>query len=128
MRRTTFDDTAPVADAKPGPKPLTLTPCRFCNTATIWETLSMYGARCHPCFRRYIDDEFPQPTRFEPLTRDEKVALLERMRGVATALALAPSKDWAYRLREREARGEHLSQAQRECWRAALREPAGAEA
>lgn len=37
-------------------------------------------------------------------------------------------KDWAYALRDKEARGEFLFPAQRESWRAALREPTKANA
>jgi len=49
----------------------------------------------------------------------------ERLRRAAAVLqarmsGAAGSREWAYRLREREQRGERLSKAQRDAWRAAI--------
>lgn len=52
-----------------------------------------------------------------PMTREQRVAIADRLRGATNA---APSKDWAYALRDREHRGELVSTAQRDAWRRAL--------
>ena len=62
-----------------------------------------------------------RPAPCAPLGRQQKLELLAEMR----AVDLAPERigrdlTWAYRLMEREKRGESLSQYQREAWRGAL--------
>lgn len=124
MKRRTFDDDAPLGDAKPAAPALTLRPCRFCGDATLWETLSMYGALCHPCFRQYIDEAVPTIVgRGEVLTREDKREILQSLRITMSQMSAPPSREWAYGLQKREQGGEELSVAQREGWRRALRVP-----
>jgi hypothetical protein len=59
--------------------------------------------------------------------RDEKLATLARLRAVVGGSNGDP-KAWARQLRDREAGGERLGQAQREVWRMALRMEASAVA
>lgn len=62
-----------------------------------------------------------QPQAAPRLSRDEKVALLQRVRAILTSQQDGGSKAWAESLRDREQRGEKLSPAQRYAWRDALR-------
>lgn len=90
--------------------------CAFCGVTAEVETLSRNGARCDPCFDAYRSQcRSPQPMP----TPDERREILERLRTSLTA-AGTPGKAWAYRLQEREHRGETLSVAQRTNWRRAL--------
>ncbi len=52
-----------------------------------------------------------------PLTLEQKRAIGAKLR---QAMRNPGGRDWAYRLRDREARGEKLNQAQRTMWREAL--------
>lgn len=56
------------------------------------------------------------------MTLDDKREILAHLRTILKPKA--PSKAWAYRLRDREHRGERLSNAQRDAWRRALQGPA----
>jgi hypothetical protein len=51
------------------------------------------------------------------LTKQEKKEAIQRIQN----LPLVDSKKWAYKLKDREESGEHLSQLQKKIWRVALR-------
>lgn len=100
--------------------------CLYCGTPTPAGTLILYGARCPQCFAEYASGP-RRPGTTLPMTAAEKRDLLLSLRRIMQRPQGDP-KDWAYRLKAREERGERLSPAQRSCWRAALREThAGAE-
>ena len=55
--------------------------------------------------------------------------LRDRLRAAVRSLSeQKPGRDWAARLREREAKGDNLTEFQRDAWRAVLPEHAEAEA
>lgn len=62
----------------------------------------------------------PTPTHSMPPTRQDKVEILTRLRGLFARDDQRP-RDWAYALKEREESGRRVTPAQREMWRAALR-------
>lgn len=60
----------------------------------------------------------PEPKRYRHFSAAEKREVLQQLRR-----ALGPRenpREWAHRLRDREQRGEQLSQAQRDMWRSVL--------
>lgn len=97
--------------------------CMFCGGTTERETLSMFGARCGPCFQQYVT----QGKRYGAMPNtEERRAVGQRLRAILSGRTWG--KQWAYELRDREERGEQLTPAQRETWRIALRERANSEA
>jgi hypothetical protein len=91
--------------------------CRWCNKLTLVETLNQYGARCFECYEAYCHEV---PGGSVPTTRSEKFALLGQIRQVIAQPTRDP-KQWAYDLQQRELRGDRLTPAQRDAWRAAAR-------
>jgi hypothetical protein len=55
-----------------------------------------------------------------PPSKADRERLIAELRKLATPDTQGP-RDWAYRLKARDEAGEHLSIAQRECYRTALR-------
>lgn len=101
--------------------------CSECRAPTPWGVLSMYGARCTKCFEAYARNGRPKLTGNEPpLTLAEKREFLQHLRTMLSEVKA--DKEWAYRLRDREARYEQLSPAQRSAWRQALRVHIGGSA
>lgn len=102
--------------------------CAFCHQpSSEYQHLAMYGARCLPCYRSYCHgSQYPGKSDDEPMTVAEKRALAEHLKAMMQLVGRAPSKDWALKLKQREANGETLSRVQRDAWRRALREPVGA--
>lgn len=97
-------------------------PCLRCGALTPSGILATFGARCSRCYGLYCrmgESASDAP----PLTHDDKQAILERMRLVAQSMTIGAQDDpkaWAKALRGREKRGESLTPAQRDMWRAAL--------
>lgn len=83
--------------------------CLRCRKLTLTETLSQYGARCFECHEAYC--RFGQPEG-RPLAREEKVAILDKLRSVTTAQQ--SGREWAHRLRDRHLAGGSLSRTQRD--------------
>ncbi len=79
-------------------KPL---PCRICKTLTAGATLAVYGAQCFRCYAAYCREPQPKSAFLADKRRDPKA--------------------WARALKAREERGEHLTLAQRDMWREALK-------
>lgn len=62
----------------------------------------------------------------EPLSKDEKLSILERLRAAVRSWQQRGTKDplrWARRLKAREEAGHRLTIAQRDMWRQALEQP-----
>ena len=59
----------------------------------------------------------PAPKQY---TKAEKIAILSKLRAYVNNAGPKDPKAWAYRLRDMEQRGEHLSKRQRDCWREAI--------
>lgn len=74
-------------------------PCHLCGGATLWATLSQYGARCYGCYVAYCRT----PQSGPKFVGDGR---------------LGPTQ-WADALRQREQSGERLTPFQREAWRRA---------
>ena len=83
------------------PQPM---PCRWCQASTPLDVLCQLGARCAPCYSRYLRASEPIHEWAKPLPNEAKT--------------VAP-KAWAEALRKREQSGERLTKAQRNMWRAA---------
>jgi hypothetical protein len=79
-------------------------PCRLCGRATLYDDLTMFGARCQACFDAYC----------KAIPAAPKVAA--HSMPVADTHPLA----WAHRLRIRETAGEPLSRHARDAWREVL--------
>lgn len=86
---------APAANFDP------LLPCRWCETLTPRETLAAHGARCFGCYQRFLRQRQTRPA----IEGDKRAGL----------------RDWARALRDRQAAGEQLTNAQQDAWQAALR-------
>ena len=52
-----------------------LLPCRWCGQLAKWKHLSMYGARCVPCYRDWLG----RPSNTPTLTADQKARLLRSL-------------------------------------------------
>jgi hypothetical protein len=59
----------------------------------------------------------PRPQEKTAYTPDEKAAAIQKLQ----AMPKPDAKAWAYKLKNREESGEHLSQLQKKAWREALR-------
>jgi len=77
------------------------TPCLWCKSLTLVETLNQYGARCFNCYEAYCREPQPAPS-----------VMADKRHG--------DPKAWAEALKQREEAGERLTLAQRDMWRAAL--------
>lgn len=96
-----------------------------CCSAHAWASVSQWpqiteqqlATETERAFRRQGSTRPEQSMR---MTRAEKLTLLHRMRGAFVGADAGP-RSWAEALRSREESGEVLTQAQRECWRAALK-------
>ena len=77
--------------------------CMVCGHPTAWDVLSMHGARCYPCYQQYCraDPEWPEPVKLPAIEHNSRLS-------------------WAYRLKWREERGDHMTQVQKTLWREAL--------
>lgn len=117
MKRTAFDDRQDqrIADEFSSRQFL----CCTCRRLTDGTELAEFGARCGACYEAYCR---AAPSGPIPRNTAEKRAILERLRAVMAQQSKDP-KNWAYRLRDREARGDRLTPFQREAWRNALRLP-----
>ena len=58
----------------------------------------------------------------QPLTTEEKHAILLELKNVVRSFATRDPKEWARKLKAREHAGERLSKTQRDVWREALGE------
>lgn len=63
-----------------------------------------------------------------PLTFADKRAILAKLAALPAQWARRDPKEWAYRLKAREERGEKLNSRQRDAWRSALDQPLAEEA
>ena len=90
--------------------------CKWCTKLTDTTELTTYGARCWACYSAYCREG--QAPQYAQLTRDDKRAILEKLRSIGMP---KNPKAWAYSLKEREEAGEVLSSVQRKAWRDALR-------
>jgi len=97
-------------------------PCARCNSHTEREILANLGGRCHACYEAFLAEANPSWYRGGKLTAEQRRNCAARAKAACSAINSpdANPKAWAYRLRDREARGESLTGAQRESWRAVL--------
>jgi hypothetical protein len=116
MKRTGFDERRDQQVADDFTREMR--PCSFCGASTERETLAEYGARCGPCFTQYVTGGKPNP---QMPTRQHKVATLNRLKALLV-VGSGNHRQWAVNLRNREHSGEELSLAQRQGWRAALKD------
>lgn len=107
----------------------TLGPCNRCGSNGFRDDLALFGAMCRPCFDAYKADANPRWWPNRELTADERASVIRRVKQRLQKLGdRAPSKDWAARLRQQEAAGQHLSPTQRRMWREAFGLPLTASA
>jgi hypothetical protein len=76
-------------------------PCRYCGTPTASDVLTMFGARCGPCYRSYRESVPERPP--VAYARDDR------------------RRSWAWNLKARHEGGERLTPAQVTAYTAALR-------
>lgn len=106
--RKTYDDTS---DSQGAPSSGNYLPCRVCHGSTPKATLSQYGVMCHFCFANYCAAG-GRGTTPAVMTRQQKTELLQRLR--ETVFVQKNHRGWAEAIRDREARGEKLTRAQRD--------------
>lgn len=90
-------------------------PCVDCRSPTLLATLAQYGARCAPCYDAYCrSGPSGSGEQMRALTRDDKLAILQRLRQTTRMMAsgnVADPKAWARRIVERHNEGEAVSHA-----------------
>lgn len=138
MSRMKFDDARDQRIATESGADLALM-CRAPGCPNRWSVESAQG-RCCSAHAWASEAQWPQITaqqqdaetqraweRQQPaqteravsLTRQQKVALLQSVRGMCKGSNRGP-REWAHELRRREQAGELLTQAARDAWRAAV--------
>lgn len=136
MKRTHFDDKRDEAIADRSADPVDVVGrCSAHGCPNIWTRKEAKLCRWHSAaaprdwpavteeLQRMVTDAAYARQGVEPapaLTREDKAAVLEQMRGLFTTREPANPKAWAYALKDREESGERLSSAQRTMWRDAL--------
>ena len=93
--------------------------CNRCSQLAPREDLAALGAMCRQCFGAYCAEANPAWLPNRPLQQHERAAIVRKARQGLADLGRhqGPPRDWAHRLRDREAQGEILSQVQRRMWR-----------
>ncbi len=120
MRRSAFDERR---DAKVADDHLANhAACMACGASAPRSDLSDLGGRCRDCYGRYCAAANPPWYRGQRFSREERIAMAQRMREVVRGMTVEQGdpKAWAKALRDREAGGELLSEVQRRAWRGAL--------
>lgn len=101
-----------------GPSSAGYQPCRHCHGSTPIAMLSQYGGLCHTCYGGWT--QVSQPGPIVPLTRDEKLGILHRLRGLVKPQQKTRAEIWAP-LQAKADRGEELTVTQREMLEAGTR-------
>jgi len=124
MKRSAFDEHRDRQVA--GEYLANIAECMACHGMAPRDDLTLYGARCRPCYDAWCAAANPAWMPNRALTPEERAKLRQHIRnGVAKIAAQATgTKTWAHRLQAREAAGEKLSEVQRKAWRDALGEHA----
>ena len=52
-----------------------LLPCRWCVGLAMWKHLSLYGARCVPCYQQWLTEQGSGPT----LNAQQRADLLKKL-------------------------------------------------
>lgn len=102
MKRQAFDESKEAIPHAHGSPRQPVANCRKCLSEAPFKFASEHGRMCEACFGRYAS----APAETAPDVGDKRI----------------DPRAWAYRLRDREARGDRLTQAQRTMWRAAIPE------